>query len=389
MPEITQVPMTALGEEYLSIKSEVDEAIQQVLASGRYVLEQELERFESEFADFIGVKHAIGVGSGSDALMIALRACGVEASDEVITAPNTDNPTASAIVHSGARTVLADVEPASFNLDPSAVEQSITPRTRVVLPVHLFGHPADMDAICHIAERKDLIVIEDAALAVGARYKDRHAGSFGLVGCFSLAPSKILGGFGDGGIIVTDDDEIAERCRILRNYGHAPGMVLDPSNLLGGGGWQVLEHGFNSRLDSVQAAALRVKLTLLDQRIGARRAAASRYTDLLADLPVTTPSVSEGSDHTFFAYNILVDPGIRDEVRHALAASGVASRLYYNPPLHLQPAFEGLGYRLGSFPVAEDLAARSIALPIHPMITEEELRFVADAVKRAIDDQVR
>jgi dTDP-4-amino-4,6-dideoxygalactose transaminase len=378
-----RVPMTALGEEYRSLKDEIDEAIHRVLASGRYVLEEELEHFESEFARFVGVNHAIGVGSGTDALTIALRAFNLEADDEVITAPNTDNPTASAIVHAGARVVFVDVDPSSFNLDPEQIERSITQRTRALLPIHLFGHPAEMDAITDLAARRDLILIEDSALAVGARYKGRRTGSFGLAGCFSLAPSKILGAFGDAGMIVTDDDEIAERCRVLRNYGHAPGTVLDPSDMLGGSGWRVLEHGYNSRLDSLQATVLRVKLASLEPRIAARRSAAALYDRLLAGLPVTTPRVAQHVEHTYFAYNILAED--RDALRQGLAAAGVATRLYYNPPLHLHPAFEDLGYAKGAFPVAERTASQMLALPIHPQITEEEIRWVVTALQLELE----
>jgi dTDP-4-amino-4,6-dideoxygalactose transaminase len=375
--------MTALGLEYQSLKEEIDEAIHSVLISGRYVLEEQLAQFESEFAAFVGTRHAIGVGSGSDALTIALISCKLGPADEVITAPNTDNPTASAIIHGGARVVFADVDASSFTLDPSEVEKAVTKRTRALLPVHLFGHPAEMASIQDLADHHDLIVIEDAALAVGACYRGRRVGSFGLVGCFSLAPSKILGGYGDGGVLVTDDDEIANRARVLRNYGHAEGTVLDPSDMLGGSRWSVTEHGFNSRLDTLQAAVLRVKLRSLEERIAARRQAASAYDELLADAPVAPPGVAEDVEHTFFAYNILSNG--RDQLRASLAAEGVATRLYYNPPLHLQPAFRGLGYLPGAFPVAERASEKMLALPIFPQITRAQIEWVASAVMRAWD----
>ena len=262
-----RVPMTALGVEYQSMRQQIDEAIVRVLASGRYTLEEELSKFETEFAHYIGAAHAIGVGSGSDALTIALRTLDLGPDAEVVTAPNTDNPTAAAIVHAGARVVFADVDRTTFNLDPEQVERRITARTSVLLPVHLFGMPADMSALGQIATRYGLIIVEDSALAVGGRFEGQRTGSFGLIGCFSLAPSKILGGYGDGGMIVTDDPDIAARARVLRNYGHAPGSSLDPTSLLGGRAWSVVEHGQNSRLDSLQAAILRVKLLDLDERI--------------------------------------------------------------------------------------------------------------------------
>jgi dTDP-4-amino-4,6-dideoxygalactose transaminase len=377
-----QVPMTALAEEYESMRESIDAAIHRVLASGRYVLEDELEGFENEFARFIGTRFAVGVGSGSAALTIALRAAGVGPGDEVITAPNTDNPTASAIEHVGASVVFVDTDPKTFNIDPEQVERKITERTRVLLPVHLFGNPADMDAISDIAARNNLMVIEDSALAVGALHRGQMTGTFGLIGCFSLAPSKILGAYGDAGIVVTDDEQIADRVRVLRNYGHAPGIDLDPANLLGGTRWEVRDHGYNSRLDAIQAAVLRVKLESLDGRIDSRRQAAARYDRLLGPLEVSTPVVSPGMEPVYYAYNVMAEN--RDRVRTALAADRISTRLYYNPPLHLQPAFEHLGHGPGSFPVTEATAARMIALPIFPQIKEDQQNWVASSLERAV-----
>lgn len=380
------VPMTALAEEYQSLREPIDAAIHRVLASGRYALEEELAAFENEFARFIGVRFAIGVGSGSGALIIALRACGFGPGDEVITAPNTDNPTASAIAQVGSSIVFVDTDPDTFNIDPKQIERKVTSRTRALLPIHMFGNPADMDPIMEIAARRELKVIEDAALSVGAQYRGRRTGSFGVVGCFSLAPSKILGAYGDAGILVTDDEEIAERARVLRNYGHAPGIDLDPTNFLGGTGWVVREHGYNSRLDALQAAVLRVKLETLESRITARRAAAARYDRLLNPLNVVTPQFTSGDEPAYFAYNILTQA--RDRARSLLAENKIATRLYYNPPLHLQPAFRELGYGPGSFPMSEATASQMLALPIFPLITEDQQNWVAKCLEKAVGHRV-
>jgi dTDP-4-amino-4,6-dideoxygalactose transaminase len=376
------VPMTRLGEEYASMRSGIDEAIQSVLLSGRYTLESELEAFESEFAEYVGVRHAIGVGSGSDALRIAMLLCDLKPGDEVITAPNTDNPTAAAIVQAGAEVVFADVDAETFNIDPEQVASALTARTKVIMPVHLFGQPANMTELCQLAAERGLLVVEDAALALGATHRERRVGTFGDIACFSVAPSKILGGFGDGGVIVTDDQQLAERARVLRNYGHGPGTVLDPSSLTGGAEWRVLEHGFNSRLDGIQAAVLRVKLATLDDRLAARRDAAALYDELLEHTDVITPAIAPENVSSYYGYTILAEH--RDELRQALALRGIASRLYYNPPLHKQQAFLQNTGGGASFPQCERASNRALALPIFPQIEEEEVRFVATCVQEIV-----
>ena len=228
------VPMSDLATEYRSLKTEIDEAVGRVLASGQYVLGEELEAFEEAFADYVGARFAVGVGSGTAALHLALAALNLAPEDEVITVPNTDNPTASAVTHAGAKVVLADTTEDTFTMDPERLECKITPRTKVIIPVHLFGHPADMDPICEIAERHGIAVLEDSALAVGGSYKGRRTGTFGPLGCFSVAPGKILGGYGDGGMVVTNHSDLAHRIRVLRNYGHAPGVRLSGKDLTGG-----------------------------------------------------------------------------------------------------------------------------------------------------------
>ena len=372
------IPMGNLVAEYESLRDEIDAAIRRVLERGAYTLGPELEAFEEEFAAYCGARHAVGVASGTAGLMLALLACNLEPGDEVITVPNTDTPTAAAITHAGGRVALVDTHPRTFNMDPDRLEDDITDRTRVILPVHLFGRPADLEPIAEIARRRELILIEDGALAVGAEYRGRKVGSFGAVGCFSLAPGKILAGPGQGGVVATDDDGLADRIRVLRNYGHAPGMSLDPADLLGGDGFVVLEEGHNERLDEIPAAVLRAKLPTLDDRIARRQEAAALYDRLLAGAGVDTPPVEEGIRNVYHSYNVLVDD--RDEARRFLASRGVSTRIYYNPLLHLQPAYSYLGKGRGSLPNAEGAADRMMALPVFPQITDEQVEQAAAAV---------
>ena len=372
------VLMNDPAAEFRLLQGDLLPVVERVLASGRYVLADEVERFEAAFAERVGVAHAVGVGSGTAALTLALRAAGLGPGDEVLTVPNTDSPTASAISATGASLGFVDVDPRTFCMDPAALEARVSSRTAAVLPVHLFGHPADLEPILAVARGHGLLVIEDAALAVGGTYDGRWVGGFGDIGCFSLAPSKILGAYGDAGVVATSDPEIARRLRVLRNYGHAEDMVLDERNLRGFAHWRVLEEGMNERLDELQAALLNAKLPTLEGRIAARREHARRYGERLAGSAVEPPHVAPRVRHVFFAYTVLVDE--RERLRDHLASHGVASRLYYNPPLHLQPAFARLGLGPGSFPVAESTAARMLALPVHPYLAEADVDRVAAAV---------
>ena len=296
--------------------------------------------------------------------------------------PNTDSPTASAITATGADLGFVDVDPRTFCMDPAALEARVSSRTAAVVPVHLFGHAADLEPILAVARAHGLLVIEDAALAVGGTYDGRWVGGWGDIGCFSLAPSKILGAYGDAGIVATSDAEIARRLRVLRNYGHAEDMVLDERNLRGFAHWRVLEEGMNERLDELQAALLNAKLPTLEDRIAARREHARRYGELLAGSAAEAPVEAPRVRHVYFAYTVLVDE--RERLRDHLASRGVASRLYYNPPLHLQPAFARLGLGPGSFPVAEATAARMLALPVHPYLGEADVERVAAAVLEGV-----
>jgi dTDP-4-amino-4,6-dideoxygalactose transaminase len=381
------VPMGNLRAEYDSLRPAIDDAIRRILEGGKFVFGDELDAFEEEFARYLGARHAIGVGSGTAALHLALTACGLSPGDEVVTVPNTDTPTTMAVTHAGGSIVWADTDERTFNLDPAHLEERITEKTRVILPVHLFGHPADMTPIMDLAHRNDIVVIEDAALALGSEYNGRKVGAIGHIGCFSLAPSKILGAFGDAGIVVTDDSDIAERVRVLRNYGHAPDMKVDERDPLGPPVWRVLEEGYNERLDTLQAAVLRAKLPTLDERIDKRRRAAHRYNELLAESVVVTPYEASYAKHVYFAYAVLIDN--RDEARDFLAARGIATRLYYNPPLHLQPAYRRFDRGPGSFPVTESTAARMLALPVFPQITDGQIELAASALVEFADGSRR
>jgi len=376
------VPMSDLRSEYYSLKEEIDGAIQRVIESGNFVMGEELEAFEEEFALYCGARYAVGVGSGTAALHLALLACGIGPGDEVITVPNTDIPTTMTITHCGATIVWVDVDRRSFNIDPGKIEGKITERTKAILPVHLFGHPADMDPIIEIARRHDLLVIEDAALAVGAEYKHRKVGAIGDVGCFSLAPTKILGAYGDAGIIVTNQQKTADRIKVLRNYGHGLEMEENAESILGVRMWELVAEGFNERLDALQAAILRAKLPTLEERITQRREAAHKYNELLAGADLVTPHEADDVKHVYRAYIILVDN--RDQVRGYLASKEIATRIYYIPPLHLQPAYERLGFSPGDFPVAEETAARMLSLPIFPEITDEQIAEVVSALEDCI-----
>jgi dTDP-4-amino-4,6-dideoxygalactose transaminase len=376
------VPMSNLRSEYYSLKEEICGAIQRVIESGNFVMGKELEAFEEEFTLYCEARYAVGVGSGTAALHLALLACGIGPGDEVITVPNTDIPTTMTITHCGAAIVWVDVERRSFNMDPGKIEEKITEKTKAILPVHLFGHPPDMDPIIEIARRHDLLVIEDAALAVGAEYKDRKVGAIGDVGCFSLAPTKILGAYGDAGIVVTNQQRIADRIKVLRNYGHGLEMEENAESVLGVRMWELVAEGFNERLDALQAAILRAKLPTLEERITRRREAAYRYNELLAGADLVTPYEADDVRHVYRAYTILVDN--REQVREYLASKEIATRIYYIPPLHVQPAYEYLGFRSGDFPVAEETAARMLSLPIFPEITDEQIVEVVSALEECI-----
>ncbi len=372
--------MNDLGEEIRLDRRAIDAAVRRVIDSANFVQGDEVALFEAEFASYIGTRYAVGVGSGTAAIHLALVACGIGAGDEVITAPNTDSPTASAITHTGARVVFADIDPDTLNIDPAAIERVITARTKAIIPVHLFGNPAAMTDILALASTHRLHVVEDCTLAHGAAIGGQRVGSAGTAGCFSFAPAKILGAFGDGGIVTTNDARLAEELRILRNYGQASEMRQDPWDLVGVGRWEIVRHGYNERLDEIQAAILRVKLARLEDRIGARRQVAAWLDEALAELPIQLPRGPRSGRHVYRAYTVLL--GDRDRAREILASHGISTRLYYWPPLHLQPAFRDLGYGAGAFPAAERTAERMLSLPIHPTMTTSDV----DRVTAALND---
>ncbi len=361
------IPMVDLKAEYALLKDELDPAVQAVLAGAQYINGPNVRAFEQEVAAYCGVKHAIACASGTDALMLALRACDIGPGDEVITTPFTFVATASAISMCGARPVFVDIDPLTYNIDPARIEAAITPRTRAVLPVHLYGQPADLAPIAELCRGYGLRLIEDAAQSFGAEYGGRKAGAYGDLGCFSFYPSKNLGAFGDGGMVITDDDALAEKTRVLANHGSRVRYHHD-----------VL--GYNSRLDELQAAILRVKLKRVDAFNSARRRIAHSYSRHLAGSGVQTPVEDGKGLHVFHQYTVQSDR--RDAIQAALAAAGIASAIYYPIPLHRQALYAEAcrGLRL---PVAEAAAARVLSLPISPLITDAQIEQVCAVVRAA------
>ncbi|MGB9589794.1 MAG: DegT/DnrJ/EryC1/StrS family aminotransferase [candidate division WOR-3 bacterium] len=359
------IPLLDLKRQYASLDKEINEALVRVAASGNYVLGPEVKAFEEEFARYVGVKHAVGVGNGTDALRMALKALDVGPGDEVITVPFTFVATAEAIAELGARPVFVDINPKTFNMEPDLVEKAITPRTKGILPVHLYGQVADTDTLGRICEDHGLFMLEDAAQAAGSARNGRKAGSIGTSAIFSFYPTKNLSAIGDGGMITTNDSEMAERLRYLRVHGSA--RKYEHSEL-----------GYNSRLDEIQAAVLRVRLPHLDTWNARRREIASIYNAELAGL-VETPFVEPGCEHTYHQYTIIADR--RDELSAFLKERGIGSAIHYPLPLHLQPAFAYLGYKPGDFPVSESMAKRVISLPVFPELSDQEVLEVARAIK--------
>ncbi len=349
------VPFVELGRQYQGLRKEILETIDRVLASGQYILGPEVEAFEREAAEFCGVTHAISVANGSDSLWLSMKCLGLGAGDEVITAPNSFIASAWSIAAVDATPVFSDVDD-TFNLDPAKLEQAITPRTKAIMPVHLTGRVANMDAIQDIATRHKLHVIEDAAQAIGATWRGKKAGSFGIVGSFSLHPLKNLAAFGDGGLVTTDDGKIAEQLKLLRNHGL---KTRDESVI-----W-----GYNSRLDAVQAAVLRIKLRHLAAWNKASQGFAARYHAAL-DKVVTVPKPGDGEAPIYHRYIIQTDR--RDELQKFLAGRGIDTKVNYPTPIHLQEAAAKLGYKKGSFPVAERQAGQILSLPLYPEFTQVE-----------------
>jgi dTDP-4-amino-4,6-dideoxygalactose transaminase len=360
-----RVPILDLKVQYAAIKDEITQAINKVCESQAFALGPAVAEFEKNVAAYCNSNHAIGVSSGTDALLVSLMALGLKPGDEVITTPFSFFATAGCIVRIGARPVFVDVDPESYNIDPAGIEEKISEKTRAIIPVHLFGQLANMETIADIAERHNLAVIEDAAQAIGASRNGTLAGNFGDCGCFSFYPTKNLGGFGDGGLVTTNSDTLADEVRTLRDHGQKPRYFY---KVVGG----------NFRLDGIQGAVLNVKLKYLDGWNEKRRQNAALYDSLFAGSPVGTPEIDSGNVSIYHQYTITVSE--RDELQKYLAENGIGSAVFYPKPLHLQDCFAELGYKQGDMPVAEKLCKEVLSLPVYPELLREEIEYVAETV---------
>lgn len=360
------IPFVDLRTQYQSIKSEVDEAVLAVFGRGDFILGQDVRLLEEEFATFCGVKHAIGVDSGLSAIDVALRAFNIGEGDEVITVANTYIATTLGVSATGAKPVLVECDPATYNIDPSKIEAAITDKTRAIVPVHLYGQTVDMDPILEIAKKHDLYVLEDAAQAHGAHYKGQRAGSMGDAAMFSFYPGKNLGAYGDGGMVVTNNDEAAETMRMFRNYGQS----------------QKYHHeikGYNRRLDTVQAAVLRIKLRYIDDWNAARNRHAAYYTEKLAETGFVLPVVAEHSESIWHLFVIRTNK--REQLMAYLNERGISSGIHYPIPIHMQDAYSEMNHLKGQFPLTEQYASEIVSLPMFPELTIEQLDYVIDALK--------
>lgn len=360
-----KIPSLDLKAQYQSIKPEIDAAIAGVLDSCQFVLGPEVTNFENEFAAYCGTRECIALNSGTSALHLALLAAGVGPDDEVISVPFTFVASVAAVLYTGARPVLVDIDPRSFTMDPAAIEAAITPHTKVILPVHLYGQSADMDPIMEIARRHELIVIEDAAQAHGAKYKGRPAGSIGDMACFSFYPGKNLGAYGEGGAVTTSSAELANTLRMLRDWGQ------DRK-------YHHVLRGFNYRMEALQGAILRVKLRHLERWNEARRTNVNIYNRLLADSSVERPAEMPWTRHVYHQYTIRTNH--RDSLQRTLQKQGIQTGIHYALPVHLQPAYADLGYKRNSLPQSERAAEQVLSLPLFPEMTEDQIETVAHAI---------
>jgi len=394
------IPLVDLKAQYKVIEEKSVKAVGEVLSSASYIMGKDVTEFENEFAEYIGVKHAISVGNGTDALVVALMACGIREGDEVITTPFTFFATAESISFVGATPVFVDVEKDTYNIDPLKIEEKITKKTKAIMPVHIFGQPAKMDEIMAIAKKHNIKVIEDAAQAVGAEYKEKKVGAIGDVGCFSFFPTKNLGCAGDGGIITTYDDNIATIVRALRTHGSGENGQR-AYNLLNKINEEVktseghddtvynpLKYynyliGFNTRLDTIQAAILRIKLSHIDNWNEKRRENAKMYDEKLKDTALTLPiSIAESKS----VYNMyVVQSENREKMINKLNDKGISTGIYYPVPMHLQKVYKNLGYKEGDMPVAEYLSHRTFAIPIFPELSIEQKNYIVETIKMWLD----
>jgi dTDP-4-amino-4,6-dideoxygalactose transaminase len=363
------VPFLDLKRQYSSIKEELDQAVFSVLSHSRFIMGPEVKAFEEKVAEYCGSKFAIGVASGTDALLLSLRACGVGAEDEVITTGFSFFATAGVITRLGATPVYVDIDPDTYNMAPDQIEKKITSKTKAIMPVHLYGQCAEMDPILVIAKKHNLKVVEDAAQAIGAKYKGKKAGTMGHFGCFSFFPSKNLGAAGDGGMIVTDDSEMAELVKMLRVHGAKPKYYHSMV-------------GYNSRLDTIQAAILSVKLKYLDGWTEKRREHAESYNSAFKDSDIITPKEEDFNYHIYHQYTIAVKN--RDKLREVLKDNQIGHDVYYPVPLHLQECYRSLGYEEGDLPEIERKAKEVISLPIYPELTKDEQNFVIETIKKVV-----
>ena len=355
------VPFLNLAAQFSALKHELAPVVEQVLAGGQYVLGPNVAEFERAMAAFTRTRFGIGVNSGSDALTLALRALEIGPGDEVITTPFTYLAPAEAIHQMGARIVFADIDPRTFCLEPGQAARKITPRTKAIIPVHLFGQAAPLKELVELSQARGITLVEDCAQAIGATHHGQPVGSFGRIGCFSFYPTKNLGAAGDGGLIATSDEALAKKLKMLRAHGAERRYFHEL-------------HGFNSRLDELQAAILRVKLRHLDRWNARRAEIAERYRASLADRPLRLPVVASENSHVFHVYAVLAEQ--RDALQQFLADRGVPTIIYYPRPLHRQKVFADLGYREGDFPVAEEIARKILPLPIYPELTGEQIDYV-------------
>jgi len=367
------IQLLDLKAQYKTIKKEIDEAMKGVVDTQSFILGKDVEGLEQEIARYCGTKYAVGVASGTDAIQLALRAVGVGAGDEVITVPFTFIATAEAMSNLGAKPVFVDIDPKTYNMDPALIEKAITKKTKAIVPVHLYGQCVDIDKILAIAKKHGLKVLEDCAQAIGAMYNGKRAGSFGDAGCISFFPSKNLGGFGDGGMVVTNDENISKQVKLMRVHGSS--SKYSHSVL-----------GYNSRLDNLQAAILRVKLRSLDSWADKRRANAAYFNDVFSKLKnITIPYVDKRNVHVYHQYVLMVGHAVRDAFIDFLGASGIESRVYYPIPLHLQECYAFLGYKKGDFPVSEKAALGTFALPVYPELSDADKKCIVEKVKEFHD----
>ncbi len=360
------IPMLDLKLQYETLRDEIDAAVTSVLHDGQYVMGPNVSQFETEAAEYLEVKHAISCNSGTDALHLALRACGIGENDEVITSPFSFAATAEAICHVGAKPVFVDIDPATYNITSTTIKDVITDKTRAILPAHIFGQAADMHAICKLAQRYNLLVIEDCAQSFGARIGQLHTGTFGDAGCFSFFPSKNLGCFGDGGLFTTNSDRLAEKFTLLKNHGS---KARNQHQII----------GWNSRLDELQAAVLRIKLNYIDVFNRKRIAVAQKYNELLALLPIQTPRLNNDLSHVFHQYTLLSE--LRDTIAEQLHAKQIGHAIYYPTPLPYQQSLAGVS-RTSNLSNTETVCSKCISLPVFPEMSEMQIETVANALKQ-------